>query len=253
MNVTSYVRGFYRMHRLREDPIVIGGCERSGTTLLRAVISAHPAVMTIPYETWGLAGGPKAGFESSTPIRVWRIWKGLGAATWKPGHERWAEKTPANIFYFEKILEHFRGSVHLIECVRDGRDVVTSIHPEDDAPWVPVERWIEAVEAGRELQDHPRVYTVRYEDLVERTLETIEDLYEFLGLPIEGEPEAWISEWHQRAAVRSSQNLAGGRVGEIHSDSVRKWEQPDFPYTDRTKELVNRPRGRSCLEEHGYL
>jgi len=257
MNPMTYLRGLYRDYDLGGDPIVIGGCERSGTTLVCSVVSAHPRVLTIPYETWGLAYGPEAGFEGPGPIRMSRIWKGLGTACRRPENDRWSEKTPANVFYFREILEHFGGAVRLVECIRDGRDVVTSVHPQDDEPWVPPDRWVSAVSVGLEVSDHPRVHTVRYEDIVRRPVPTIRSLYAFLELELEGDSEtakdSWTARWYERATVRWSTNLKGGAVGRIHSDSLQKWKRRDFPFRDRVGKLCADPRARSLLAEHGYL
>lgn len=177
----------------------------------------------------------------------------LGRATPK----RWAEKTPANIFYFREMLEYFQGCVRLVECIRDGRDVVTSVHPKkDDEPWVPVNRWIDAVLAGRELRDHPNVCTIRYEDLVEHPMVTVKSLYEAIDLPTKTDAEGGataISNWHERATVLSSENLVDRAVGDIHKKSLRKWEQPNFPFRDRIEQVVSNQEARDLLKEHGYL
>ena len=45
---------FGRQRLSRMSPIVIGGCARSGTTLLLSVLSCHPNVYAIPVETQAL-------------------------------------------------------------------------------------------------------------------------------------------------------------------------------------------------------
>lgn len=248
MKPIAYIRGLWRCQSLGGDPVVIGGCERSGTTLVLSVLSAHPRVLAIPYETWALAWGPKAGLADSHEIRMRRIWRGIGVAQRRGGEDRWAEKSPANVFYFRKILGHFGGRVRCVEVVRDGRDVVTSIHPEEDGPWVPVERWVEAVKAGREVEDHPSVCTVRYEDLVMRPSPTMANLYGFLGLSVPGRARSW----RERASVTTSPNLLGERVGRLRTSSVRKWERDNFGYLDRVRRLMRDRRARRLLKGLGY-
>lgn len=256
MDPVAYLRGFWRYQQLSRDPIVVGGCERSGTTLLLSVLSAHPSVLAIPYETWGLAWGPRTGFANSHRIRMSRIWRGLGVAQRAPAQDRWAEKSPANVFHFREILSYFDGDVQCLEVVRDGRDVVTSIHPADDEPWVPIERWIEAVDAGLSVAGRRAVTTVRYEDLVRRPIDTLYELCEALDLSAYG--TARLSRrrsgpsWLENATVRRSENLVGRTVGRLRTDSVRKWTREGFPHSDRVEELVARPRARAPLREHGY-
>ena len=42
---------------MEASPLIIGGCGRSGTTLLLSVLSAHPKVLAIPHETEAFCPG----------------------------------------------------------------------------------------------------------------------------------------------------------------------------------------------------
>ncbi len=37
-------------NRFSQSPVIIGGCARSGTTLVLAILAAHPSIYTIPNE-----------------------------------------------------------------------------------------------------------------------------------------------------------------------------------------------------------
>jgi hypothetical protein len=57
--------------------------------------------------------------------------------------------------------------VKFVHLVRDGRDVVLSKHPTyPDEYHVEPERWIRDVREGARFLSDPRVYTLRYEDLI---------------------------------------------------------------------------------------
>ncbi|MDA1231282.1 MAG: sulfotransferase [Planctomycetota bacterium] len=80
----------------------------------------------------------------------------------------------------------------IVILVRDGRDVAESAHMKWNRDrLVTAQQWNEAAETvahfeGSEVVDRDRFCIVRYEDLVERTRESIETLLAFLGLPREG-------------------------------------------------------------------
>jgi len=129
----------------REPPIVVGGCARSGTTLMRVMLDTHPNIYCGP--------------ESSlfTPIRIktrrrirelsWKfdvsardIERLLGASrclsefiekffnhlTSVHGKSRWGEKTPTNVLHLDYIFRHFPRA-KFIHMIRDGRDVACSL------------------------------------------------------------------------------------------------------------------------------
>ena len=249
-NLRFYVAGYLESKRFARPPIIIGGCERSGTTLLQSILSAHPRIHAMADELWAFCYGPPAGFGGRRPIRLSRLYKYLGQYPIAHEARRWCEKSPANVFFFESILEHFDGRVQLIQIVRDGRDVVSSMHPGDpDKPWVPIRRWIAAVEAGLPYRAHDGVLTIRYEDLIADYMPTTQRICQFLDE--EFTPE--LTDWHANARVRSSVNLVGGAVGGIHTQSIRKFEAPDFPYRRIVEQLMAEPRARRLLEAYGYL
>ena len=241
------LRSAWRAGRFDREPIVIGGCGRSGTTLLLAMLSAHPRIFAIPVETLAFCPtGYRPEPDLDAPFELRRIHRQLLLQEIPPGRRRWTEKTPRNVLYFQRILDHYNGRVRLIHLVRDGRDVVTSRHPTDpERTWVSARRWTRDVAAGRALEDHPAVLTLRYEDLVHRFENTAATLCDFLDEPLAPELLAW----HQHATVRT--NTAWfGRVKPLHTDSVARWQRPE--YADRVAELVADPSARELLDHYGY-
>ena len=94
----------------------------------------------------------------------------------------------------------FGGRVKLIQTVRDGRDVVTSMHPtrQENGFWISPERWVADVSAGLPYDRHPRVCVVRYEDLVMDYGKTIRRICNFLQEVCVPE----VLNWHAHATVR---------------------------------------------------
>ena len=83
-SVTTRVRGRLRYRKLTRPPVIVGGCERSGTTLLLSILSSHPAIQAIPVETWAFCfRTPYRGAGEHT-IRMSRLYRCLGEGPESP-------------------------------------------------------------------------------------------------------------------------------------------------------------------------
>lgn len=249
-DILRYIRGLANYRTLSRPPIIIGGCERSGTSLLTSIMSAHPEVLAMEEETWAFCYGPEAGFDSERPIRIKRLIKTLGGYTPKPSHNRWCEKSPANIFYFDDILTHFSNKVKLIYIIRDGRDVVTSIHPADKSKtWVSPERWAAAAEQGHKYQNHPNVITIKYEELITKFKLTIENICHHAEIDTHDN----IYSWREHATIKKSINLIGGAINDISTRSIRKFENKDFKHHDAVNKFMQNTKAMHYMKVFGYL
>ena len=214
-------------------PFVVG-VPRSGTTLLRLMLDAHPQ-LTIPPETHFLpellrtckAGGAtrERVMEVITATKRWpdfqlepsrllrrlpadRPVKGREAArafyaayAESVGKPRWGDKTPVyrkNMLSIQKALPEAR----FIHIIRDGRDVALSVlgllfGPDsvDEA----ARRWKRKVLRAREQASRLRHYReVRYEDLVIDPEPTLRSVCEYTELPW----DPAMLEYHRHAAER---------------------------------------------------
>lgn len=135
----------------------------------------------------------------------------------KHGKRIWAEKTPNNIFCARDFLEMFpRG--RFIHVIRDGRDVWLSlVKRRNYKPSSATVRWIITAEVGLRIADHPRVYTVRYEDLVLQPEKTLKALFEWLQLPYE--------ERVLQFDRKNEKNRHGYAESSIHTESVFRWKK----------------------------
>lgn len=208
-----------------EPPVIIGGCGRSGTTLLLSVLSAHSRICAIPQETYAFCSPAYESPPSMEPrLLIKEFYESLGQSEIPVQFHRWCEKSPKNVLFFGPLLDAFGDDLKLIHVVRDGRDVITSKHPQRPSEfWIRPERWIVEVSAGLKYEAHDQVYTLRYEDLVLDFEITIRKLLEF----IEEEFEDRMLEWHKHALVR--QNIAWkGEVKDMYGDSVGRWNDKQF-------------------------
>lgn len=191
---------------LSTKPIFIVGSPRSGTTLMRSIVDAHPRIFCPPWETGYFAhlnvmmnGDLVKVMNEEIPnfpvnraaLIEWVRRSALDLFSLfgqQSGKSRWAEKTPAHVHHMNFILEVFP-EAQFIHMIRSGSDVVKSLQ---NMPWAPrqirwsINTWVESVKAGREVGARlsPSQYTeVYYEKLIESPDETLKQLCEFLGEP----------------------------------------------------------------------
>lgn len=203
-------------------PIFVGGCGRSGTTLLGSMLGAHPDCVAAPesrflstvYEQLFLSGGP-IDAASAWPrlrdhwgLRVWDIDPDrcdrvsvsgsyadlIDAAVMtyaeKVGHSGatwWIDHTPGNVSR-PTILRELFPDARFIHLVRDGRAVASSVLPLDWGPnTMPTAAswWSERVTRGMAAEaifDPDRAMRVRFEDLVVQPERTLQSICDMVGL-----------------------------------------------------------------------
>lgn len=229
---------------LTQPPIIIGGCARSGTTLLSSMLSAHPSIFIIPRETGAFCKRHYGPGEDIPKIDLRLVYREIPFLP-PVAKKRWGEKTPKNIHEFDEIRRQL-GKVKFVHIVRDGRDVVTSVHPKKPGQyWVPIERWILDVRAGLRQKECEDVFTLKYEDLVLNYELTMRSLLEFLE-------ESWsprMEHWWEHASVRRQESLFSSIVA--HSqECVGKWNKPE--HRERVKEFTDNNEAVHLLELLGY-
>ena len=203
-------------------PVFIGGCGRSGTTLLGSVLGAHSDCLCVPespfktdilrffdpattdsrrllaailetrrFKLWGLDSAALARslgetIQSYPQGLMWLVAK-YGESVGKQSPRVWIDHTPANVRSAVTLSELFP-QAKFIHIVRDGRGVAASILPLD---WGPntidgaAEWWTESVAYGLAAESwggSQRIVRVRYEDLVLNFEATVKSLCTFLDL-----------------------------------------------------------------------
>jgi protein-tyrosine sulfotransferase len=230
-------------YRSKQSPVFIGGASRSGTTLLTALLAAHPELYVGP-ET-GIFNGNRNLEHLMRLTELPLPWlaeqlrhscsqaefieRVIGRLATDAGKPRWGEKTPANVRHIDRILGHFP-QARFVHIIRDGRDVVCSLrtHPEHVwengrhvrtgivNPWPKcIAEWHNDVSAGVAWRSDERYYEVRYEALVDSTEATMAALIDWLRLP-------WRSEvltGYRRSGMPNHAALAGP----ITQAAVGRW------------------------------
>lgn len=232
--------------KFSEPPILIGGCARSGTTLLQSILSAHPAVFVFPHESAAFGKWKRDNSGRLYPARIDKLHREALRYRIPGTASRWCSKAPSNVRKIGEILEYFHEEVRFIHLVRDARDVVLSRHPKNKkAFWVPPERWIRDVKAGLAYKDHPGVCTLRYEDLIQDFRHTIEDLCHFIGLPVTDE----ILNWHAHTPMKKSSALFED-ISSLYQSSIGKWK--NTKHQDYIRQVMQNPELVKLLQELNY-
>jgi hypothetical protein len=163
----KFLKNFYKL-----PPIIIGGCGRSGTTLLLSILSSHTKIHGIKDETYAFF---------PYPLRLNKIIYNL---KFKQDKLCWLEKTPKNIQVFKKIFKLFKGKVKLINIVRNAKSVIHSKHPNSNKKYyVDLSRWKSDVKMG--LKSKKISYTIIFENLIKNPKIELERLCKFLNLKFE--------------------------------------------------------------------
>jgi hypothetical protein len=131
--------------------------------------------------------------------------------------------------------------------VRDGRDVVTSLHPgHAERFWVTPHRWAMDVAAGRRMENHPQILTIRYEDLVREYEMTMRRLCEF----IDEEFDAAFLSYPNSARIKES-GAWFNPAQATNDKSIGRWK--DSQYNEIIDALLQEPMASELLRHYGYM
>ncbi len=247
----SYHFKYHSLKKLlsfKKEPIFIGGCGRSGTTLLLSILAAHSKIYGITPETniYGYSRKFKSVFFNSLNNKR-KIYYYLLQNNIKNTAHRWCEKTPRNIRYFTTIYKEFNGRVKLIEIVRDGRDVVTSKMPNSNEYHIPINRWINDVNSGIKQKSEIDFYTIRYEDLVLDHKKTLKGIFKYLDEPFEKD----ILQFYERSDVIKHSAWENNLVQPIYNLSIGKWKSKE--HIGILDKFMNNSEALKLLEYYRYI
>jgi Sulfotransferase family len=258
-------------------PIFIGGAGRSGTTLVRVMLDAHPHICCGPelkvlpaiaewYQLLLQSYGPvmKSYHNAPADLRLYfrtLIENLMGNFRRASGKPRWAEKTPHNILFMLPLGDIFPDA-RFLHVIRDGRDVACSlvrmdwVNPLTGRKWDYVENirnaaryWREVITTARTHATHRslagRVLEVRYEALVADPERTIRQVLEFLDEPWDPAVLSYHTKSRDQEPAESSTAQA---MKPLNPESLGRWQRE---MTDADKVAFKKEAGR-LLRELGY-
>jgi hypothetical protein len=229
-------------NRFAAPPVLIGGAPRSGTTLLLAILAAHPHIWAISdetniFRTWS---------AGRRPLNIYRLYKRILWERIPEPARRWCEKTPCHVRFIPQIMDYLDGRLRFIHIVRDARDVTTSFLPaEPDRFFVSPGQWMQDVSAGLSFRDHPAVLTIRYEDLVFQEAVELNRICKFLDEPFTSE----LASWHENSPKRKDKAWRSG-LSKMHTKGIGRWKDPAF--AERVEEVMRYPGLSDMLRSMGY-
>lgn len=202
-----------------QAPIFIIGSGRSGTTLLRQILSAHPNIhicqeagfflgsqfvpsrantndwMECYFRSYFFAGlnidaqvirkelTEKLGYPVSREYMTDAYRAIMRCVARKYRKTRYGDKTPLNSLYLERIFKDFPNAT-VIHMVRDPRATIYSL---SKMPWasgsIIFNTWYYYTQISKIGLYGDRILEIRLEDLVTDTKETLERILQFVGEP----------------------------------------------------------------------
>jgi hypothetical protein len=258
-------RSLAKIRRKRQQGLlpmpVILGAPRSGTTLLRFMLDAHP-LLAIPPETGFFMGvkslpldaddSREALFELITnfppqgptwedfglareslltalnEIEPFDIADGLRAFyrlyAASQGKQRFGDKTP---LYCEHIgtIRRILPEARFIHLIRDGRDTALSLRPLWFSPGKDIatlaHTWKRLVRAARE-ESGPDYLEIRYERLLTETETVLHKICEFIDLPFDSAMLRYFERTPERIKQHGTKRDASGAVIVTHEQRVQQ-------------------------------
>lgn len=268
---------------MTSSPVFVVGCGRSGTTLLRLMLDAHP-LLAIPGESHFIPSAYEASrrnpgaagladmIQRSEHVQRWALDPALLQArldqadpsdvravieafylVYADMHaaKRWGDKTPKYVLHLPLLIELFPDA-RFIHLIRDGRSVGLSYLELGRYPRTLEEaalRWVRWVNAGREAGRAmgPRYTEVSYERLVSDPAATLVSLCGFVGLPFNDR----MLRYHETAEERleaGSMTIHQQGVKNAPTEGLRDWRVQMRPEQVRRFEAI----AGDTLTELGY-
>jgi len=237
-------------HQSNKPVVILGGCPRSGTTLLRSLLGTHPGIAS-PTQEYNLLT-----FNDNSDLL-----KNIFQFTEKNIDD--LLKIHDHILYSEKIIDlyqqitkstlvafkhpyhiaiiddlfRFFPKTYFIHIIRDGRDVSCSLrtHPKriiENGRIIPlntqnpfnwcVHRWISSINQGKKWRHSSHYLEIQYEDLVFHTMETMQKIFDFLHIEMI-EKKKLLEFYKYEQSTAHLQNVEVGT--QLYQKSIGRWKK----------------------------
>ncbi|MEQ9624757.1 sulfotransferase family protein [Coleofasciculus chthonoplastes] len=184
---------------ISSDPhIFVFGAPRSGTTLMKLILGAHPNLSSFGYETGlfmyrdiygftyeGFTATDIANLINQSPDIVRFYDKFTEQITQQTGGQRFIEKTPQHVLRLKFLLKHFPNA-KFINMFRDGRDGYCSARHHQNVPQGKsivryASYWKKCVNARLRQGENDKIWDVKYEELTTNPEQVVRQIMNFLG------------------------------------------------------------------------
>lgn len=228
-------------------PIIVGGCHRSGTSLMRRILNAHARICCGPevkffrdfYDDYPqdavrhlrFMGSARAILPEEDRLEILgrafiRLHQRAAAYAGKP---RWADKNPENVLYLQQWQQLLGKSWLMVHVVRNPLDTLASIKEAKFPFSIPLELdgriafYQQYTQAGLEFgRAHPdRYYRLLYEQLVDSPEATLRDLMHWLGEEFQ-QGQLAFNQFPQQKGLEDPKVAA---TDGVHADSLGRWPE----------------------------
>jgi hypothetical protein len=247
------LRSALRLSNLKDEPIIVCGAPRSGTTLLISILDSHKEILAIPFETWLLVNKRRNRWFKRESLNrkfiLLQLKAFLLSLNITKDHRRWCEKTPTNVFYLDFIFSLFNKKVKVINIIRDGRDVVMSHHSRLGNFMSP-QKWVRYVEEGLKYKNDPNVLTIRYENLITKYEDTTALIAQFLNIENTFKPDFYLNTnvSDNTSVISGFGNKGIYEAKPISKQSLGKWKNNE----QITRQFIEFPPALNLLKQLGY-
>ncbi len=265
---------------VRNDRFFIVGCGRSGTTLLKTILSSHPEIYVCPETFFFRSIRPRLHSAPDTPELVATAWwladAGLSSNILKPLIEARenqgqslecatlaaildfhaathpnliiGEKTPDHVNHLDAIRDCFSGA-KIVQIIRDPRAVLASyrkVKVGSNAVADIASEWANSTSTLENWVARSDFLAIRYEDLVANPEATLRDICAFLGVTFSPD----MLNFHTRETDGFSQEQTHhvNTRRALFTDSIEVWKK-QLPWRDVA--LLEWALG-TMMVRHGY-
>lgn len=256
--------------------VFVIGCPRSGTTWTTMLLEQHPCVVSMYHtrffiylnslERWWRAKEEPNPRRAVSKKKMYRLIGELagsvmdGMARHKPGARAVIEKTPEHLHFWRFIYKSLPDA-YFIHVIRDPRSVFSSLRNSSNTNWAEwsfptrpydgARLWCDDVRKGRKIATvTDRYFEVRYEDLHDRGIETLQRMLAWLGLEASHE---LCEQAFQACRIDKLQKEVDERPDDKYQDFFRKgaresWREELSEFDIRVIEHV----AGEMMQELGY-
>ncbi|KAB1063537.1 sulfotransferase family protein [Salibacter halophilus] len=248
-NLSVFLRALNRfVFEENRKKIIIAGCGRTGTSLLSAIIGAHPNVTAIDFETYAFVEIFSKNYRYNFFKKKYELLRLEYLKTRLENNvtsNLLCEKTPRNLYYINEIRELYEGNVKFLLMIRNGRDVLTSKHPGQSEYYISMSRWISDTSLTLDICEDDTnndVMLVSYEGLINKLELSVKQITDFLEIPYDKS----MLEFSKHSTVKKHGAFHDGQVKDIYKTSSMRWKDTD--HNERIAEINNSKEVQKLLK-----